>query len=100
MPFLKPVEAGQGQQGGVGDAIEQFLQPRMHIAAKGHDAQIGPKAQGLCRAANGRGAEAGALGQIVDALHRYRDEGIAHILAFEEGGHADAGRQASGNILG
>lgn len=99
MRLAQPVEACQRQKRRISHTIEQFLQPRMHIAAKGHDPEIGPNAQRLCGPPDRRCSEARTIRKIVDTLDRYRQEGIAHILTLEEGGEHHAIRQARRHVL-
>ena len=45
-------------------------------------------------------AVAVALGQVIEALHFHRQEGVAHILAFEKRHQGDAVGQAGRHVLG
>ncbi len=97
--FAQAIEARHRQHGGISDAAEQLLEPCADIAAEGHDFEVRALAQHLRLAPNGGGAELRPLRQMVEALHRDRDEGVAHILALEEGREPQSVRQARGDIL-
>ena len=60
----KAFETGEGEQRGVGDAVFEFFKPCLDVAAKGDDFKIGTEVEDLRLAAERRGAEAGALGQV------------------------------------
>ena len=53
----EPFETGQREQGRVGLAFGELLQPRLDIAAKIDDAQIGPEPLDLRAATQRRGAD-------------------------------------------
>ena len=75
------------------------MQAGADIAAERHDLEVRPNPQDLRGAADRGGAELGALGQVIKALHLDRHEGVAHVLAFEKGHQRDAVGQAGGHVL-
>src|SRR5690606_15175533 len=67
-----PLEAGDRQQGGVGDAAGELFEAGADIAAEAHDLEVRPPAQHLRGAADGGGAEAGAGRQRLEAAGHQR----------------------------
>ena len=63
-------------------------QPGFDVAAQGHDGEVGPSREKLCRAARRAGADGGAVGErgpgvggVRGGAARPNDEGVARVLA-------------------
>ena len=95
----EPVEAGHRQECGSGHALPELAQPRLDIAAEGHDFEIGPEMQRLRRPPDRRGAEPRPPGQRQQRRRDRRDEGVAGILAGQHRRHHQAGRQLGRHVL-
>ena len=59
----QPVEAGAGEERGIGHALVELAQPRLDVAAERHDLQVGALPQNLRLPSRRRGADDRARGQ-------------------------------------
>ena len=80
----EPLEAGRGEQGCVDLARLDLLEARFDIAAQRHDLEVGADTQQLRRPALRRGADDGALFELVDQVRA--DQPVADIAARADGG--------------
>lgn len=85
--LMEAFKPGCGQQRHVGLARGQLAQSRGNIAAKAHDAKIGPHVEHLCGAARRAGANPCALWN--GRNRRGPDKHIAHVGARQDGGNAE-----------
>ena len=64
----------------------ELAQPRLDVAAQGHDREVGAQAPHLSLAPQRGGADHRALRQLGEAGGLGADEGVAHVLARQEAG--------------
>ena len=86
----QPGHAGNRQQNGVEIPLGGAAQPGVDIAPQHLDLQVGAQGQGLGLTAQAGGAQPGAEGQGVETVEVAADEGVARVLAFRDGGDAQA----------
>ena len=103
----KPVEAGAGQDQGVGLTVVEPAQPGIHVAVEGMDSQVGPMSEQESRPARAVGADSGTRRQVVEPPRegvRPDNQGIARISPLEIGADlemvVDIRRQVLGTVDG
>lgn len=84
-------EAGHGEDDGVEFAGLLFSDAGVDVAADIFDLKIGAEGEELGFAAEGAGADFGALGEIGDGFGGGGDENIADIFALGDGGDDEIG---------
>lgn len=96
----KPVQPRHCQKCGVGHAVLEFFETGGDIAAEFEHFKVGPPVADLRGAAQGRGADAGAFGQIVKTSGLETDEGIADVFALKIDRHDQPIGQDGRHVLG
>jgi hypothetical protein len=93
------LQAGRGQD----DCIEipgvELGQAGVDVAAQRDDVQRRERGPQLGLAPQAGGADAGPGRQGLEVVIAIRDEDVARVLAFENGGQAQARRQAHGDVF-
>src|SRR4029453_5282804 len=80
---LQPLKSGGSKQSRVNLALFDLAQPRLDVAADRNDLDVWPKAPHLRSAAWGRGADNGALLQLLDRFGP--DDPVAHVAPWTDG---------------
>ena len=96
---LHAVQARDRQQRAVHDALLELADARLHVAAEVHALQLGELAQELRLAAERRGADERAVGELGQVVVLDGDERVAHVLAGEHAGQDGALGQVRGHVL-
>jgi hypothetical protein len=97
--LFEPLQARDRQQGSVHLTFGELAQTRVHVAAQGNHREVRADAQHLGLAAQAGGAQHGALGQIGQPSAVAREKGIARVLARQNRGNRQTGRQPGRHVF-
>ncbi len=84
------VEAGAGEDEGVGLALRPLAQAGVDVAAHLDEAEVGAKGEEHGLAARAGGGDGGVGGEHVQAPIFFADEGVARVDAGRDGGEGEA----------
>src|SRR5690554_3274726 len=93
------LQAGAGQHDGVVVSGIQLGQPGVHVASQHLDFQVRAVGPELGFTAQARGANHGALGQLVQVVVVVADKGIGGIFALTDGDQPQALRELHGYVF-
>ena len=87
-------QTGGGEEGGgeVIDALGDFAQPRVDVAAEGDGFEVGAEGEELGLAAEGGGADFGVGGELLDGKIIACDPDIGRVFTRGRGSEGEAGR--------
>jgi uroporphyrinogen decarboxylase len=98
-PFLPSRLSPASQDRRLNRAVGALRQPRVDIAAQGDDPQVRTAMQQQRLATQRRGADDGALRQLVDAREVARDQYVACVFARQERRDGQPGRLRRRHVL-
>ena len=98
--LAEALQAGIGEQRRIGLSFGELAEAGIHLATEDDDVEVRPKAADERLAAQRGRADGRALRQVEKALCRAADEGVADILARQEGREVQALRQLRRHVLG
>jgi hypothetical protein len=93
------VQARDREQRAVHDALLELADARLHVPAEVHALQSGELVQELRLAAQRRGADERAVGELGQVVVLDGDERVAHVLAREHAGQDGALGKVRGHVL-
>ena len=93
------VQTRDRQQSAVHDAFLELADARLHVAAEVHALQLGELVQELRLAAQRRGANQRAVGELGQVVVLDGDERVTHVLAGEHAGQEGALGKVRGHVL-
>ncbi len=96
---FETLEPGHGQERGIDLTLGQLAQAGLDVAAQRHHLDIGPRQQHLGLAAQRGGAHDRARRQRGQAVAAVREQGVARVLARQDGGDLQALGQPGRHVL-
>ncbi len=93
------VQAGGGEDEGVGLAFGPLAEAGVDVAAHLDEADVGAESKDHGLAARRSGRDAGAGGEHVEAPVVFADEGVASVGAWGDGGEGEAGGDLRGQVF-